>query len=589
LIAAGQQLPALTDVVPSATPRACRSCGRENVPDARFCAGCGSSLDLACPACHVQADPSARYCPACGAAFGAAEIVPSSTAVEGEHKQVTVLCCQLADAARLARQLGSERMLALLDHLLEQAEKEIERFGGAISTVLSDGLVAVFGAPVAHEDHARRAVLAALGVQRRLRQPWHPAGTPADTTSGTVDRAPRLSLDTGRVAVGYVGAGSARRPTVVGETTTVAAALQPHTQPGTILITDATARQVTGYVRLEALDALPLAGLAEPLVVFRVTGVGPRRSPIEGLGARPLTRFVGRDREMRTLHDLLSQVAAPSETELGARPTLSQFIGRDEALAALRVPLAKVEAGHGQVVGLVGEPGIGKSRLLYEFRSSLADKRITYLEGRCLSYGSSIPYLPILDLVRANCGIQDGDEPAAVAEKVRFGLQEVELEPDEHIPYILHLLGVGDDAVAAQLSPEALKLRIAETLRAWSLSGSQQRPIIFAVEDLHWVDGSSEEYLASLAESLAGVPILLICSWRPGYRPPWAEHSYVTQLALRRLSPDESLSVVRSVLHDHRVPDALAQAILGRAEGNPFFLEELGAHAGRRRTGRRWR
>jgi predicted ATPase len=278
---------------------------------------------------------------------------------------------------------------------------------------------------------------------------------------------------------------------------------------------------------------------------------------------------------MSTLHDLLAQVAAASDSEGDGRRSLSHFIGRDDALAALRGPLAKVEAGHGQVVGLVGEPGIGKSRLLYEFRRSLGDKRITYLEGRCLSYGSSIPYLPIIDVVRANCGIHDGDEPAAVAAKVRFGLQEVGLDPDEHTVYILHLLGIGDGSVSAELSPEALRLRIAETLRAWSLRGSQQRPIIFAVEDLHWVDGSSEEYLASLAESLAGVPILLVCTWRPGYRPPWAEHSYVTQLALRRLSAEESLSIVRSVLGLERVPDALAQAVLARAEGNPFFLEEL--------------
>jgi class 3 adenylate cyclase/tetratricopeptide (TPR) repeat protein len=465
-------------------------------------------------------------------------------------------------------------MLEHLDLFLKLAEQEVERFGGAISTVLSDGLLAVFGAPVAHEDHARRGVLAALGIQRRLRQSPDVVGSTSGFSTASVDGSTRISLNTGLVAVGYLGSGERRRPTIVGEATTVAEALQPHVPPGAILITDATARQVTGYVRLDVLIPVPIAGLAEPVTVCRVTGVGPRRSPIEGLGARPLTRFVGRDREMSALHDLLSQVALAAP-EIDARPSLSQFIGRDDALAALRGPLEKVEAGHGQVVGLVGEPGIGKSRLLYEFRRSLGERRITYLEGRCLSYGSNIPYLPILDLIRANCGVQDGDEPTAVIEKVRFGLQEVGLDPAEHAPYIMHLLSMGDGMVPAELSAEALRLRIAETLKAWSLRGSQRRPIIFAVEDLHWVDSSSEEYLASLAESLAGAPILLVCTWRPGYRPPWAEHSYVTQLALRRLSADESLSVVRSVLHLERVPDALAQAILARAEGNPFFLEEL--------------
>jgi class 3 adenylate cyclase/transcriptional regulator with XRE-family HTH domain/tetratricopeptide (TPR) repeat protein len=614
LIAAGQKAtePSVSQVssaprAPVASPpsvRACRNCGRANESDARFCVDCGTAIEPACPRCLAPAEPLARFCRACGGALIAPATAsppllmpeavageesrraggesgrsrptdaPPATVDEGEHKQVTVLCCHLSDAAVVARTLGSERMLEHLDRFLDLVQEEVERFGGAISTVLSDGLVAVFGAPVAHEDHARRGVLAALGIQRQLRQSLDSGGSPPGLSTEPVDGPTRISVNTGLVAVGYLGSGERRRPTIVGEATTVAGALQPYVPPGTILITDATARQVTGYVRLDPLVPVQLAGLAEPVTVFRVTGIGPRRSPIEGLGARPLTQFVGRDREMSALHDLLAQVAA-AVPEIDARPSLSQFIGRDDALAALRGPLAKVEAGHGQVVGLVGEPGIGKSRLLYEFRRSLGDKRITYLEGRCLSYGSSIPYLPILDLVRANCGIQEGDDPAAVIEKVRFGLQEVGLDPDEHAPYIVHLLGTGDALAPAELSPEALKLRITETLRTWSLRGSHRRPIIFVVEDLHWVDGSSEEYLASLAESLAGAPILLVCTWRPGYRPPWAEHSYVTQLALRRLSADESLKVVRSVLHQERVPDALARAILGRAEGNPFFLEEL--------------
>jgi tetratricopeptide (TPR) repeat protein len=271
---------------------------------------------------------------------------------------------------------------------------------------------------------------------------------------------------------------------------------------------------------------------------------------------------------------MLAQVAVAPE--LSARRALSDFIGREDALAALRGPLAKVVAGHGQVVGVVGEPGLGKSRLLYEFRRSLGDRRVSYLEGRCLSYGGSIPYLPIVDLVRTNCGIVEGDAPRAVAEKVRFGLQEVGLDPDRHGPYVLHLLGLTEGAAALRpLSAEAIKARLFETLRAWSLHGSRQRPLIVAVEDLHWVDDSSEEYLASLAESLAGAPILLVCTWRPGYRPPWTEYSYVTQLALHRLGPRDSLCVVRSVLGADPVPEAITRLILERGEGNPFFLEEL--------------
>ncbi len=593
LVAAGQRASGSVERVPLSPPsRTCPRCGRENALAARFCSGCGKPLELACPACGSPADPAARFCQSCGTALlapsGASATAPTeepapdgatahlvepvSTGTDGEHKVATVLFCQLADAGPLAQRLGSEGMLAFLDYFFGQAEAEVRQFDGTISSYLSDGFVALFGVPVAYEDHARRGVLAALGLQRRLKEPRPPPS--AAHTPEALQEAPRMALSTGLVAVGHLGSGTGRRTTAAGETTSLAAALQLQSEPGTILISQATARMVTGYVRVEELGPLSLPGTAEPVAAFRVTGVGPRRSPIEELGARPLSQFVGRDREMSTLHDLLTQVAASSEMD--AQRVLSRFTGRDEALAALRGPLAKVEAGHGQVVGMVGEPGIGKSRLLYEFRRSLSAKRLTYLEGRCLSYGSSIPFLPILDLVRANCGIQDGDEPTTVVDKVRFGLHEVGLDPDEHAPYILHLLGIGDDGAAlGHLSPEAIKARIGDSLRTWSLAGSQQRPIIFAVEDLHWIDRSSEEYLASLVASLAAAPILLVCTWRPGYRPPWGDHSYVTQLALRRLSPDESLSVVRSVLQAERVPEGLAQAILERAEGNPFFLEEL--------------
>jgi len=593
LVAAGQRRPASAEAgSPSAAARRCARCERQNAPGARFCVGCGDPLEVACPACGAAAEPADRFCHACGASRVAPRLGPAAVplgdagsrgataappgpalaAAEGEHKQATVLFCQLADAAMLAGRLGQEGMLAFLDWFFEQAQAEVGRFEGTVSSFLSDGMVALFGVPVAHEDHARRGVLAALGLQRRLDEPWAAHGVPdSDWTPSSVLR---MALNTGLVAVGHIGTGPERRLSAVGETTTVAGLLQQRTEPGTIVVGAATARMVTGYVRLEELGPVPLRGGGGSVAAFRVTGVGPRRSPIEGLGARPLSQFVGRSLEMSTLHDVLAQVAA--SPEMNARRLLSHFIGRDDELAALRGPLAKMEAGHGQVVGVVGEPGIGKSRLLYEFRRSLGARQITYLEGRCLSYGASIPYLPILDLVRANCGIQDGEAPAAVAEKVRFGLQEVGLEPDRHAPYLLHLLGVGDDAAAVgQLSPEGIKTRIFETLNTWSLQGSQQRPIVFAVEDLHWIDRSSEEYLASLVESLAGARILLLCTWRHGYQPPWGEHSYVTQLALRRLSPADSLGVVRSVLQTDRVPEALAQAILERGEGNPFFLEEL--------------
>src|SRR5215468_5545561 len=587
LLAAGQR-PAPPDPAAEVAlaERRCQGCGRENTLDAGFCVECGQALAVPCPACGARGRPSDRFCHACGASRtarlsdpgeapnssrGADAVVRRERAAgEGEHKQATVLYCQLADGAALARSLGTDGMLAFLDSFFELAEAEVRRFGGTISSFLSDGLVALFGVPVAHEDHARRGVLAALGLQRRLAAAREAEDAGASASAELV----RMALNTGLVAVSQIGSGPERRLSAVGETTTIAGLLQQQAGPGAIFVGPATARMVTGYVRLGDLGSLQLPGAGGSVHAFRVTGTGPRRSPIEGLGARPLSRFVGREPEMRALHDVLEQVAVVPE--LSAQPKLAEFLGRERALAALQGPLAKVEAGHGQVIGIVGEPGIGKSRLLYEFRRTLADRPITYLEGRCLSFGGSVPYLPIMDVVRANCGIAETDRPEAVIQKVRFGLQEVGLDADRHAPFVLHLLGPSEGvAVLAQLSAEAVKSRMFETLRTWSLHGSHRRPLIIAIEDLHWVDRSSEEYLASLAESLAGAPILLVCTWRPGYRPPWAEHSYVTQLGLRPLGPRDSLDLVSSVLGQDEVPGELARVIMERGEGNPFFLEEL--------------
>jgi tetratricopeptide (TPR) repeat protein len=255
---------------------------------------------------------------------------------------------------------------------------------------------------------------------------------------------------------------------------------------------------------------------------------------------------------------------------------LSQFVGRQQELATLHSLLARAESGQGQVVGIVGEAGLGKSRLLYEFRQSLQGKHVTYLEGRCLSYGQNTPYLPVLDLLRHTCGITDAESPALITTKIRLTLQEVGMDPEVGAPLLLHLLGVqaGTERLALY-SPEALKTRTVATLQQLSLNRSRQRPLILEVEDLHWIDPTSEEFLVSLVDRLANAPIILLASYRPGYRPPWVDKSYATQLALPQLTRQESQSVVQSTLHTASIAETLFQAVLEKGQGNPFFLEEL--------------
>src|SRR5712691_6345832 len=465
------------------------------------------------------------------------KILTTRSALEGERKQVTVLFCDIANSTPLAARLGPEAMHTLLNRFFEIALDEVHRYEGTINQFLGDGFMALFGAPIAYEDHARRAVLAALGMQRRLTERRADFGLlPGE------ELAVRLGLNTGLVVVGGIGDNLRMDYTAVGDTTNLAARLQQSAPPGVILVSQTTGRLVQDQVYLEALAPLQVKGQEAPVVAYKLLGHRPRRSPGARLGERTLSRFAGRERELAVLHEVLAQA----------------------------------EAGQGQVVGIVAEAGVGKSRFLYEFRQSLTGKRLTYLTGSCLSYGQAIPYLPLLDILRHNCGITEADSPETITTRVRLGLQEVGLDPEAGAPYLLHLLGIqaGTEGLAV-LSPETIKTRTFDTLRQMSLRGSRQQSLIFEVEDLHWIDKPSEDYLMSLVESLVGAPILLLGTYRPGYRPRWAEKSYAMQVALRPLGPGDGLVVVRSVAPRERLSDHLAQVILAKAEGNPFFLEEL--------------
>jgi predicted ATPase len=246
--------------------------------------------------------------------------------------------------------------------------------------------------------------------------------------------------------------------------------------------------------------------------------------------------------------------------------------------------LRQVENGHGQAVGLVGEPGIGKSRLLAEFRRQVTDGRVTWVEGRCLSYGTAIPYLLALDLLRSACGILETDIPDTVAEKVHAGLRAVAMDADEDRTILLHLLEIKDVAGSPALSnPEAVKSRAFEILRQLAVKTSQQRPLVLVLEDLHWVDKISEEFLGFLAENVRSVRVLLLATYRPGYQPPWIDKPYAGQTPLQPLSRDDSMQMVRSVLRAEHLVDLVTQEIVAKADGNPFFLEQLALHAGEAR------
>jgi class 3 adenylate cyclase/tetratricopeptide (TPR) repeat protein len=530
----------------------CPACRHDNPPGARFCIACGARLASACAGCAAELPAGARFCPACGRAVESAapsppaaapdaytprhlaeRILTSRAALQGERKPVTVLFCDLVGSTALAERLGPDAMHDLLNRFFETALAEVHRYEGTVNQFLGDGFMALFGAPLAHEDHARRAALAALGVARAVE-------TPLVLDSGAqVTLTVRMGLNTGLVVVGAIGDNLRMDYTAVGDCTHLAARLQQRAAPGTILVSQATARLIETHVALDPLGALELRGLSGPVVAFQLTGPaavgGATRS------GRARSRFVGREREAATLRELVAEVAQ----------------------------------GHGRVAGVVGEPGVGKSRLLFEVRAEVGADA-TWLEGRCLSYGSTIPYLPILDLLRGACGIAETDAPDRAAEKVRATLQALGLDPVERAPLLFHLLGLKEpDETVRALGGEVLAARTLDTLRQVWVRSSRRCPLVLLVEDVHWIDPASEACLAGLAEALGGASLLLVTSYRPGYRPAWIDRSYATQISLAPLRRDDSLRVVRSLLPELAPDDPLVRLILDRAEGNPFFLEEL--------------
>jgi tetratricopeptide (TPR) repeat protein len=335
--------------------------------------------------------------------------------------------------------------------------------------------------------------------------------------------------------------------TAIGDTANVAARIQQAAEPATILLSDATYELAQSYARVEPVGPLILKGKADPIIAYRLLDVSQTRAALRPSTAARRTTFVDRQGDMALLDNFLRQV----------------------------------ERGQRQAVGIVGEPGIGKSRLLAEFRRQLAGDRVTWVEGRCVSYGSAISYLLMLDVLRSNCGILETDTPVSIIAKVRSGLERIGMDPDEDSSVLLHLLGVKDaDPAVAIANPEAVKAKTFETFRQVSIKLSLERPLVLVLEDLHWVDKISEEFLGFLAEKTGEARILMLATYRPGYRPPWIDKSYAGQVPVQPLSRDDSIDVVHSVLNAERIIELAAEEIVAKAEGNPLFLEQLTLHAG---------
>ncbi len=538
----------------------CPDCGAESPADKKFCGDCGAPLTVACPSCGAVNPRERQLCDGCGAPLAAPGLREAGApqpfrprpqtsiatgTLPGEMKQVTVLFCDIVNSTPLAERLGAEGMRDLVNRFLELSLAEIRRYGGTAPEFTGDGFMAVFGAPRAYEDHVRRALLAALGIQRAF-------GSENGATPGPNLQLPiRIGIHSGPVVFGPVG-GNFATETVIGDTANVAARLQQAAEPGAVLLSDATWQSARGYVRAEPLGPLAVKGKTEPIPAYRLLGVSRSRATRDG--------------------------PRPGHT--------TSFVDRVDELATLLRFAEEAESGGGRAVGIVGEPGIGKSRLVDEMRQRLSHRQVNWVEGHCNSYGTMIPYQLVLDLLRSNCGIVDTDTPEEITDKVCSGLRQAGMDPDQDAPLLLYLLGINPIDDPALLSrPEAVKDRTFDIFRRLAINGSRHRPLALVVEDLHWIDKISEEFLRFAVKSLAGARIFLIATYRPDFIPPWGGLPVARQIALQPLGTEHSRQVARAVLAGLLVNQVTAD-LVAKADGNPLFLEQLVLHASETTPGR---
>ena len=466
----------------------------------------------------------------------AERILTSRAVLAGERKQVTVLFADVKGSMELLTDRDPEEARALLDPILESMMEAVHRYEGTVNQVMGDGIMALFGAPIAHEDHAVRGCYAAVRMQETIR-----AYAEAVRRTQGVAVQIRVGLNSGEVVVRAIGSDLHMDYTAVGQTTHLGGRMEQLALPGTILVTGDTARLAEGRVTLKPLGPIPVRGLPAPVEVYELTGITSVRSRLRAAAARGLSRFVGRDSELEELHRALDFAAA----------------------------------GRGQIVAMVGEPGVGKSRLSYEFAHSDLTEGWRILEATSASYGKTTSYGPIVELLRHYFGIADRDLPAEVRAKVTVQVRGLDPALEPALPALLALLDASaPDPEWETLDPLQRRQRTHDALKALVVRESQVRPLILVVEDLHWVDGETQAFLDGLVERVPTVRILLLVSYRPEYRHTWSSKTYYSQLHLGLLAPESTSALLHGLLGDDESLDHVKVLLTERTAGNPLFLEE---------------
>ena len=532
----------------------CPRCQAANPTWARFCGECGTRLALTCPHCGAEVSSVKSFCWSCGGQLAhpatdqvpppvaytpvhlAERILTSKAALEGERKKITVLFADTKSSMELLADRDPEDARKLLDPVLEHMMEAVHRYEGTVNQLAGDGIMALFGAPLAHEDHAVRACYAALDMQAAIRR----YAEKVRHTHG-VELQIRVGLNSGEVVVRAIRSDLRMDYTAVGQTAHLAARMEQLATPGTVRLTVDTLRLAEGYFEVRSLGLVPVKGLEQPINIYELIGARPRRARFHAATARGLTQFVGRENELEVLNQALARAAA----------------------------------GRGQVIAIVGEAGVGKSRLVWEVIHSHRVQGWLVLQAGSVSYGKATSYLPVVDLLKGYFCIEDRDEPRTAREKVMGKLLTLDRTLESDLPALLSLLDVPtDDQQWSTLDPPQRRRRTLDSVKRLLLCESEVQPLLVVFEDLHWIDSETQSVLDELVESLSAARLLLLVNYRPEYQHAWATRTNYGRVLLKPLPAESAEQLLTALLGSNAALEQLTHMLIARTEGNPFFLEE---------------
>jgi class 3 adenylate cyclase/predicted ATPase len=567
----------------------CPHCQHENREGAKFCEECGTKLDLVCSSCGTTLRTNAKFCDNCGTQVKQNErangrmgervngspgagmrnaksevqlLAPNPQspisytpnhlaerirdeqaamiargAPEGERKTITALFADIKGSTALIEDLDPEEARRIVDPTLKLMMDAVHRYEGYVAQSLGDGIFALFGAPIAHEDHAQRALFAALRMQEEMR-----LYSDKLRLEHGVPLQIRVGINTGEVVVRSISTDDLHTDYVpVGHSTNLAARMEGLATPGSIIISDHTHQLVDGYFDCKALGAATVKGAQEPIPIYEVLGVGPLQTRLQA----------------------------------SAKRGFSQFVGRQGEIAQVQHAFALTKEGRGQIVGVIGEPGVGKSRLCHEFKL-LVQKQCLVLETFSMAHGKAYPYLPLIDLLKSYFQIAPQDDERKRREKITGRILTLDRNLEDTLPYFLFLLSASEESAALrEIDPQTRARRTREAIKRLLTRESLNQPLLLIFEDLQWLDDETQEFLDLLSDSIATARIFLLVNYRPEYASPWEVRTYYTRVRLDPLGQQEAEELVTTLLGNGTDLAPVKQLLLEKSEGNPLFIEEI--------------